>query len=143
MVTIMNDTQSKTDALGGWPTGDALPLLFISNVHTWRYKGSPWDGTQVEETDKGHYAASVLDYVDRETWHVGWVGNTWAEAFAAIGAALDVDSITFLERELAETQEKRKALQAEENAQNADEIHLLEEHEAAVSKRISMEREGL
>lgn len=66
-----------------------LSSEFKANVATWHYKGNLWGGLHVARESSGAIHPTVADYVDPETTHSGGLYDSWAEAFAAIGAALD------------------------------------------------------
>ncbi|MEQ5770043.1 hypothetical protein NFH98_20950 [Halomonas sp. H33-56] len=143
LADILRETMDEIYGGGRWPTGETLPLTFICGVQINQDKGRLWDNVAVIEGEKHGYVAAVLD-VDGK-WHEGWRGDTWAEAFAAIGAALDVSGTEILERELAEARQKLEALQpaidaGDQGAQN--DARLLREHEAAIVKRLEAGEEG-
>lgn len=89
---ILRETVDTIDGYGKWPVPEQLSDEFKDNVATWQYKGNLWGGLQVVEDVSGAIHPTVADYVDLKTLHSGGLYNTWAEAFAAIGAALDGES---------------------------------------------------
>lgn len=138
---IVRAPMDELDGVPSWPRGEHLPLTFICGVQTWQYKGNLWGGVNVIEADKHGYIAAVLE--TDMTWLEGWRGDTWAEAFAAIGAALDVTDEEILERSLAETRQQIEALKARLASGDQEARHdlrHLEDDEAAILVQIERRR---
>ncbi|SFI20513.1 hypothetical protein [Modicisalibacter xianhensis] len=63
---------------------------FRDNVRTWKHKGNLFGGIDLLEYPNGDIEPVVADYTDLRGRQIsGGRYQTWQEAFAAFGAALD------------------------------------------------------
>lgn len=87
--SLIHDARDAIAGDGRWPEPADLSDEFKANVATWQYKGNVWGGLHIVKDVSGLIHPMVADYVHLETMHSGGLYGSWAEAFAAYGAALD------------------------------------------------------
>jgi len=87
--SILRQTMDWLDGMPPIPGPDSLSDEFKCEVATWNYKGNLRGGIHVIKDVSGAIHPMVADYGDFERMYSGGLYDTWAEAYAAIGAALD------------------------------------------------------
>lgn len=96
---MIREAMDTIDGYGQWPEPEQLSEAFKENVATWHYKGNLRGGIHVIEDVSGQIHPMVADYVHLETMHSGGLYDSWAAAFAAVGAALDASEANGGERD--------------------------------------------
>lgn len=86
---MIREAMDTIDGYAKWPAPDDLSDEFKSEVATWYHKGNLRGGIHVIKDVSGAIHPMVADYVHLETMHSGGLYDSWAAAYAAIGAALD------------------------------------------------------